>query len=143
MEIIQKTCTITTDGTDDISADLAFQKKLIECVTSDDLAILRSIGVKTALKPHQKVCFQHEFHNYAFFIVWPQEGVVFALNRAFQQNTGTAIFDATGLGKTFESIAIMCCLKLWRPQNGVFAAGYILHFRCFLYIQYSRCIMFL
>ena len=25
-----------------------------------------------------------------------------------------------GLGKTVESLAIMCCLKRWRPQNGNF-----------------------
>ena len=40
---------------DDNAADLALQEQLIKDVTSDDLQVLRKIGFKTILKPHQKV----------------------------------------------------------------------------------------
>ena len=40
---------------DDNAADLALQEQLIKDITSDDLQVLRKIGFKTILKPHQKV----------------------------------------------------------------------------------------
>jgi hypothetical protein len=40
---------------DDKAADLALQEQIIRDVTSDDLQVLRKLGLKTALKPHQKV----------------------------------------------------------------------------------------
>lgn len=36
-------------------SDLALQEQLIRDITSDDLQVLRKVGFKTVLKPHQKV----------------------------------------------------------------------------------------
>jgi len=41
--------------TEDIAADSALQEQLIKDITSDDLEVLRKVGFKTVLKPHQKV----------------------------------------------------------------------------------------
>ena len=41
--------------TEDSAADLALQEQLIQNITSDDLEVLRKVGFKTVLKPHQKV----------------------------------------------------------------------------------------
>lgn len=108
---------------DDKAADLALQEQIIRDVASDDLQVLLKLGLKTVLKPHQKVFPAFVFAHIRAIVMLtlpsgPQDGVIFALKRAFEQNTGTAIFDAMGLGKTVESLAIMCCLKRWRPNNG-------------------------
>ncbi len=50
-----------TDTAGDHAADLAsqsdlvLQEQLIRDITSDDLQVLRKVGFKTVLKPHQKV----------------------------------------------------------------------------------------
>ena len=38
-----------------VQTDLELQEQLIRDITSDDLQVLRKIGFKTVLKPHQKV----------------------------------------------------------------------------------------
>ncbi len=38
-----------------LQTDLELQEQLIRDITSDDLQVLRKIGFKTVLKPHQKV----------------------------------------------------------------------------------------
>jgi hypothetical protein len=53
----------------DKEADLALQEQIIRDITSDDLQVLRKLGMKTVLKPHQKV-FQSscllEVHIHSF-----------------------------------------------------------------------------
>ncbi len=45
----------TIDPIVDVAADLELQEQLIRDITSDDLQVLRKVGFKTVLKPHQKV----------------------------------------------------------------------------------------
>jgi hypothetical protein len=110
------------DSDDAKAADSALQQQLIRDITSDDLNVLRQLGFSTVLKPHQKVLLIFETMSLRYLNLFlsfsPQDGVAFALKRAFREGVGTAIFDAMGLGKTVESLAIMCCLKRWRPNNG-------------------------
>ena len=67
-------------------------------IQSDDIHVLAGLGFKTVLKPHQK------------------DAVVFALRRA-NSNMGTLILDSMGLGKTVETLAVMCCIRAWKSAG--------------------------
>ena len=48
-------CSDAVSSVGDKEADLALQEQIIRDITSDDLQVLRKLGMKTALKLHQKV----------------------------------------------------------------------------------------
>ncbi len=73
-------------------------QRIIHDIQSDDLHDLARLGFKTVLKPHQK------------------EAVVFALHRA-NCDMGTLILDSMGLGKTVETLAIICCIRVWQQSR--------------------------
>lgn len=73
-------------------------QQIIQDIQSDDVGVLARLGFKTVLKPHQK------------------EAVVFALHRA-NCDLGTAILDSMGLGKTVETLAILCCIRAWQQSR--------------------------
>jgi SNF2 family DNA or RNA helicase len=73
-------------------------QQIIQDIQSDDVVVLARLGFKTVLKPHQK------------------EAVVFALHRA-NCDLGTAVLDSMGLGKTVETLAILCCIRAWQQSR--------------------------
>jgi hypothetical protein len=78
-----------------ISEDL---QQIMQDIQSDDIRVLSRLGFRTVLKPHQK------------------EAVVFALHRA-SCDMGTLILDSMGLGKTVETLALMCCIRAWKQTS--------------------------
>jgi len=62
-------CSDAVSSVGDKEADLALQEQIIRDITSDDLQVLRKLGMKTALKLHQKVFWSAcllELHIHSF-----------------------------------------------------------------------------